>query len=187
MTIALSLPYHVYGYVDKSFVSDGTETGWEPAVWFGITLPLNRAIGLTVLLENGAQYRELPSHAWTTHSDLSAPLWPLQDAQRWDCFGGEAQVLEYAYLRDLPVAVREFSEGQTLTGWYLFTLEMGENGYSRYPPQSKSFHAIELATGRLTWQSNDYCRWHEASFTDAEKPTDWIRRQRHVWGVEDHE
>src|SRR5690606_15953365 len=63
-TLALSLPYHVYGVVDCRFVSGGERDGWIPAVWFGVTLPRNRALGLTVLLDNGAQYRELPSHAW---------------------------------------------------------------------------------------------------------------------------
>src|SRR5690606_32067301 len=97
--IAVDLPVHLYGYVDRAYLSQHTERGWEPAIWFGITVPRNRAIGLTVLLECGAQYRELPSHAWAFDPD--APAWTLEAAQAWDCFGGTAQIVRYTYLQDL--------------------------------------------------------------------------------------
>ena len=63
-TYALDLPYHIYGYVDKQFLTNFHETGTEPAVWFGLLTPANRALGLTVMLECGAVYRGLPPHAW---------------------------------------------------------------------------------------------------------------------------
>lgn len=176
MTLACDLPYHLYGYVDRSFLSDKKVEGWEPAVLFGITLPVNRAIGLTVLLECGAQYRELPSHAWAFEPTNSH--WDLVEAQAWDCFGGDAQVLEYSYLKDLPCLVK------SLPGFYLFTLEYGNNGFSRYPAQSKSMHAIELTNHRLTWQPNDRVLWNESSFNKKDGDTSWLRRQTEVWGVE---
>lgn len=177
-TLAANLPYHVYGYVDKAHLSDGAVLGWEPAVWFGVTLPTNRALGLTVLLENGAVYRELPPHAWAFTP--SAPPWTIGQAQAWDCFGGSAQLLEYAYLRELAVRVEATGD----TGTYLCTLEFGDNGFSRYPPQSKCLHLVELDHGRLTLQPNNHLRWSEASFTHLDKPVDWLRRQSTVWGAE---
>lgn len=176
MTLACNLPRHLYGVVSKAMLSQGRVTGWEPAVLFAITVPANRAIGLTVLLENGAQYRELPPHAWAFREDAAS--WQIEQAQAWDCFGGSAQVIEYAYLRELPV------RHGALTGSYLATLEFGDNGFSRYPGQSKSLHLIELDNGRLTLQPNDRLRWHESSFTKPDGDVSWLRRQTEVWGVE---
>ena len=179
MTLAVDLPCHVYGYVDRRMLSAGQRDGWEPAVWFGITVPRNRAIGLSVLLENGALYRCLPPHAWAFRVDAGS--WEVAQAQAWDCFGGAAQVLEYAYLRELTVQVIRTQD----RGSYLFTLEFGEDGFSRYPAQSKCLHAIELEHGRLTWQPNDRVVFHDASFTVAGADVSWLRRQTTVWGVED--
>jgi hypothetical protein len=178
VTLALSLPFHVYGYVDKAFLSGDLKQGWEAAIWFGVTLPRNRAIGLTVLLENGAQYRELPSHAWAFAN--VAPKWTLKDAEAWDCFGGAAQLIEYSYLTDVQVQ----TSIRGLIGNYLFTLEWGDNGFSKFPPQSKTLHALQLRNQRLTWQPNDRLRWHDPSFTKGSDIT-WLRRQTEVWGVEE--
>ncbi len=179
MTLAVDLPFHVYGFVERKFANDGTDAGFEPAVLFGFTVPRNRSVGLNVLLANGACYRNLPPHAWAFNVDAQ-PAWPIESAQAWDCFGGTAQVLEYAYLRELPVRLRQGG----YPGFYLFTLEFGEDGFSRYPAQSKCLHAIELENGRLTLQPNDRIVWHETSFTNKDGDTSWLRRQSEVYGSE---
>lgn len=176
-TYALDLPYHIYGYVDKQFLTNFHETGTEPAVWFGLLTPANRALGLTVMLECGAVYRGLPPHAWMFSP--GAPEVGIDECQAWDCFGGAAQLIEYQYLRELPVKILE-NEKQ---GSYLFTLEWAEDGFSRYPGQTKCFHAIELDEGTLTFQPNNHLLWHESSFTRPQVPT-WLRRSPVVYGVE---
>jgi len=175
---ALDLPYHIYGWVDRTFLSNGEQEGIELAVWFGLLTPPNRALGLTVMLECGAVYRGLPPHAWRFHP-MTQP-WTLPEAQAWDNFGRSAQVLEYQYLRELPVQVLASGD----RGTYLFTLEWAEDGFSRYPGQSKCLHAIELDHGGLTFQPNDHLLWYESSFTRPARPT-WLRRNLTVWGVED--
>jgi hypothetical protein len=174
VTIAVALPRHVYGYVDRRFLSAGERDGWEPAVWFGVTLPRNRALGLTVLTEGGGCYRELPSHAWAFAPD--APAWTLPQAQAWDCFGGTAQMLEYDYLRELSC---DTPHG---FGTYLWTLEFADNGFSREPSQSKCLHAIQVGA-RVTWQPNNHLRFLDASFT-AGADLSWLRRQQVVWRAE---
>lgn len=178
-TLALDLPFHVYGFIDRQYLSAGMRDGWEPCVWFGLTCPRNRALGLSVLLECGAVYRELPPHAFS--NSVTTPAWTVQDAQAWDCFGGSAQTLEYTYLRELPVRVIKSGDG----GTYLFTIEFGEDGFSRYPGQTKCFHALQLEHGRLTFQPNNFLLWHESSFTTTDKPPTWLRRQPHTWHAED--
>ena len=63
-------------------------------------------------------------------------------------------------------------------GTDLFTVEFDENGFNRYPGQSKCFHVIELQNGRLTMQPNNFLRWSESSFTDPQGDLSWLRRQR---------
>lgn len=178
MTLAVDLPWHTYGFVERGVLSAGQRDGWEPCVWFGLTCPRNRAFGLSVLLECGAVYRELPPHAFAFRE--AAPAWTIQQAQAWDCFGGTAQALEYRYLREFPVKVIR----SALPGSYLFTVEFGEDGFSRYPGQAKCLHAIELDNGRLTFQPNDRVIWHDSSFTQPGEVPQWLRRQSEVWGVE---
>ena len=176
-TYALDLPYHIYGYVDRQFLTNFKDSGAEPAVWFGLLTPANRALGLTVMLECGAVYRGLPPHAWMFSPD--APEVGLEECQAWDCFGGAAQLIEYQYLRELPVKLLENDK----RGSYLFTLEWAEDGFSRYPGQTKCFHALELDEGTLTFQPNNHLLWHESSFTRPQVPT-WLRRSPVVYGVE---
>jgi hypothetical protein len=180
VTIACNLPFHVYGYVDKRFLSQHEVSGWEEAVWFAITTSRNRAAGLTVLLENGAVYRQLPPHAFAFSTD-AVPEWSLRNACAWDCFGGDVQVIEYTYLTDLTVELLPTGP----KGSYLFTIEFDNDGFSKYPAQSKCLHCIRTDNGRLTMQPNNYLRWTEMSFTDHSLPLNYLRRQQIVYGTED--
>lgn len=132
---------------------------------------------LNVLLECGALYRELPPHAWAFRPD--APVLTLGRCQAWDCFGGTAQAIEYAYLRELPVQMI----ADKAKGGYLFTVEWGDNGFSRYPEQSKALHALSMYGG-VTFQPGNAFTVHESSFTANDGDCSWLRRQRHVWGAE---
>jgi len=175
--MAVDLPFHLYGYVDRAFLSNGEQEGWEPAVWFGLTAPANRAFGLTVLLECGAVYRHVPPHAWAFTTD--SPKWTLKEAQAWDSFGRDTSAIEYRYLRELEVTIIRTG----LMGIYRFTIEFDEDGFSREPTQSKCLHAIQLDNGRLTFQPNDRLLWKEASFTKSNVPK-WLRRQTQIYWSE---
>lgn len=177
--IAVDLPRHQYGYVRRSFLSNNERTGFEPAVWFALTCPKNRAFGLTVLLRCGALYRELPPHAFAFSE--STPSCTIQSAQAWDCFGGDVQAIAYQYLHELPVRLQTGERGM-----YVFSVEFAANGFSEYPPQSKTLHALRLDDGRLTFQPGNYFTVYESSFTDPHGDCAWLRRQTDAWGVEDY-
>lgn len=180
MTLAVNLPNHLYGYVRRSFLSNDECMGWEPAVWFGLTCPKNRAFGLSVLLECGGLYRELPPHAWVFSEP--APKCGIEAAQAYDCFGGNVQAIEYDYLREMPVTVIRSGE----RGLYVFSVEFADNGFSRHPEQSKALHAIRLDSGALTFQPGNHLTFYDSSFTQLDADCSWLRRQTDVWGVEDY-
>ena len=177
--IAVELPRHLYGYVRRSFLSNNERTGFEPAVWFALTCPKNRAFGLTVLLQCGALYRELPPHAFS-FTQTAAPC-TIQSAQAYDCFGGDAQAIAYDYLRDVPVTLKT---GET--GEYVVSVEFFNNGFSDYPAESKTLHGLRLDDGRLTFQPGNHFTVYDSSFTDLRGDVSWLRRQTDVWGVESY-
>ena len=115
------LPRHQYCYVDSAF-THREPIGLVPALWYGLVSMRGRAWGLTVMLESGAVYRNLPPHAIAFAQD--APPWDIKDAQRWDVYGRDFTTIEYTYLQNLVVMahVNDKESSKTLPGTYLFTV-----------------------------------------------------------------
>jgi hypothetical protein len=186
MTFAANLPRHQYVMVSRKFISQGNESGWEDAVWFGLYSVPHRAWGCTVMLKCGALYRGLPLHALAFTNGTSEP-WTLGDAQRWDCFGWNFTTIEYDYLRELDCQVWLAGRQTWMRGAYMFTAEPYGDGYSLEPSQTKSHHFIELANGRIACVPGNNVLFTEASFTGKNgvaKPT-WLKVQTQVFHAEE--
>jgi len=183
MTHASNIPRHLYVFVDRRIISGGKESGWEPAVWFGLSSVPHRAWALTVMLKCGAVYRGLPLSAIATNT--SPDPWELADAQRWDCFGWEFSVLIYDYLRELSCSVWIASKQIWVQGSYLFTAEPYGDGYSLEPSQTKSHHFIELSNGRVTCVPSNNVIFREASFISGDSKPNWLRVQTEVYHAEE--
>jgi hypothetical protein len=165
------LPRHLYVYVDRSFIRrDGT--GFEPAVWFGLTAKFGEMWGANLMLECGAIYRNVPLHALAFRPNPD-PDWSEQSAQAWDCYGAQFSVIEYRYLTNVQAEIRKPAK---LMGSYLFTAIPLFDGYTRHPGQSKEFVFLELENGRLSCKSTDMLIFHDKSFCTPSWPTD-LRRQ----------
>jgi hypothetical protein len=173
---AANLPRHLYVQADCRAISDGQTGGTIDAVWFGLLCVPHRAWCCTVMLKNGAIYRNLPLAALSLRDD--AGEWTTADSQRWDCFGWDFSVIEYDYLRELDCRVWIASRGRWLNGSYLFTAEPYGDGYSLEPAQTKSFHFVELENGRIGAYPGNNILWEEVSFTGkATVRPDWLRVQ----------
>lgn len=175
-----SLPIHKYVWVDSSFIRRA-ETGFEPAVWFGLVSQHGRAWGLNVMLECGAIYRSLPPHAIAFSP--SPPQWSLPEAQVWDCYSNECELHEYTYLRELSVRAMT-KKGTSHAGTYLFTAAFLNDAYTRTPEQQKEFSFIQLDNHRLTIQPTNRTLFEDRSFTiNSGAPNDLIT-QTQVWSCE---
>lgn len=182
-----SLPRHLYCYVERRFLGEGT--GLEPCSWFGLTSLPARAWGLSVLLECGAVYTQVPPHALyfpVPGGDFSETAWPLARAQLWDCFGYAFAVHEYTQLALAGGGARARwpnVEGE-LAGRYLFTAQHYGDAYSQTPEQAKQFHFLALENGRLTALPGTNVLFGDACFTtDAGWPK-WLRTQQAVYRCE---
>lgn len=174
-----NLPHHLYVYVDSVFIrKDGY--GFEPAVWFALRSEPNRAWGCHVMLECGAVYRNLPPHA-IAFSKYPEFMWSLQDAQVWDCYGTEFDVIKYVYLTDLEARYDGTDDRATC----LFTACPHGDGFSAAPEQSKEFMFLKTTGDRLLIRPTNMLLFSERSFTteDAAWPTD-IMTSTQVWNCE---
>ncbi len=179
------LPRHLYVYVDTVFTHAQPQTPrFVPAVWFGLTSTYGRAWGCSVLLESGAIYRNLPPHALAFTADPEAAIWPIEEAQTWDCYGPDFKALEYRYLSGLSVMART-KGGQVLPGVYLFTVAPMGDGFTANPEQAKEFSFVQLDNGRLTVQPTNHLVFREASFTtgDGSFPKG-LKRQTEIYSTE---
>lgn len=173
------LPHHLYVWVDSSFIRHGG-SGFEPAVWFAVRSEPNRAWGCHVMLECGAVYRNLPPHA-LAFSPGPQPDWQLKQAQVWDCYGRDFDVIRYRYLADLQARYDGGSDQAT----YLFTACPYGDGFSMAPEQSKEFMFMRTEWDRLLIRPTNMLLFRERSFTeDAGWPTD-IVTSKQVWECED--
>lgn len=161
-----ALPRHLYVFVDTAFTgrTAADPARYQPAVWFGLVSTPGRMWGCTVLLENGAVYRNLPPHA-LAFSPVPYARWTAQDAQKWDCYGTDFSVVEYSYLAGLRCLVK--TRATTDKGRYLFSVAPVGDGFSAQPEQAKEFHVIALDNGRLTIQPTDRVVYEEKSFTSG--------------------
>jgi hypothetical protein len=180
------LPRHQYCFVDSSF-THRVPVGFVPATWYGLVSMRGRTWGLTVMLESGAVYRNLPPHAIAF--DRDPPPWDIKDAQRWDVYGTDFTAIEYTYLQNLVVMahVNDGSASRSLLGTYLFTVGPIGDGFSAFPEQAKEFSFVRLDNGRLTIQPTNHLIFRERSFTKNDAmafPLKDLKRQFEVFSCE---
>jgi hypothetical protein len=177
--VSQSLPNHLYVWVDSTFVrAEGK--GFEPAVWFAVRSEPNRAWGCHVVLECGAVYRNLPPHSLAFSEKPTYEHWKLKDAQVWDCYGREFDMVRYTYLADLQARY----DNSDAKAKYLFTACPHSDGFSMAPEQSKEFMFMQTAGDRLLIRPTNMLLFEERSFTqDTGWPTN-IQTSTNIWECE---
>lgn len=176
------LPRHIYCYVDSTYIfKDPKVAPMVPCVWFGLVSYPGRLWGCTIMLECGAVYRNVPSHA-LAFEKFPHGEWSPEDAQTWDCYGESFTTLEYTYLQGLRCHVR--ANGKEHSGHYIFTAAPIGDGFSAYPEQAKEFYFIQLDNGRLTIQPTNQVILEERSFTNSTLWPSGLKRQSTVYSCE---
>ena len=171
------LPRHQYVWIDRAFIYR-EKTGFERAVWFGLTSKFGEMWGCNVMLECGAVYRNVPPHA-IAFCETPEAVWTPSEAQAWDCYGAQFSTIEYHYLTNVRAEIRK----PKMMGLYLFTAIPLFDGYTRHPGQSKEFMFLELDNGRLAIKSTDMVLFHDKSFASPAWPTG-LKRQAELYSCE---
>lgn len=161
-TLVGEIPKHQYVFIDSSYIYKSCNSGFIPAVWYGLVSLRGRVWGCTIMLECGAIYRNLPPNS-ISFIENPEPNWTLKDSQRWDCYGERFTCIEYEFLNSLEVKV--IYDNKQLGGQYLFTVAPIKDAFSMFPEQAKEFKFIKLDNGRLTIQPTNFLLFKDASFT----------------------
>lgn len=173
------IPLHQYVWVSSAMIRRDCD-GWEPAVWFAVRSEPGRAWGCHVMLECGAVYRGLPPHAIAFSPKPAQLGWSLREAQVWDCYGHDFDVVRYAYLSDLVARY----DGTESRARYLFTTCPRDDGFSAEPEQSKEFMFMRTQGDRLLIRPTNMLLFEERSFTeDTGWPTN-LATANMVWRCE---
>jgi len=177
------LPLHQYCYVDTAFTHRQPDVSSIPAIWFGLVSYPSRALGCTLLLENGAVYRNVPIHALAhTPEGLHIP-WRPQDAQHWDCYSSGFTTLCYDTLRGLECLAKTADVQRQ--GVYVCTIAPMGDAYSSVPAQAKELVLVALTNGRYTLQPTDRVVFRDLSFTVGEGFPRGLKRQEHTYSAEE--
>lgn len=168
-------------YVWEAFMHDMDQSkkGWVAGYIFAFRAVPARVPAFQVMLENGAQWANVPIHMLSTNPD-GVPLKP-EFATWWDCFSDTFEVVELPLLKSLACTVRNRDDGYW-GGNYLFTIDW-QGAWAEIPEQHKQHHVIELKSGKLVAYPNNKVLWQDPSY---HKPDPELRYKRntHFWNVE---
>jgi hypothetical protein len=175
-SLTASLPQHLYGRVRREFITNGTDTGIDNCIIHAVSVRPVQALTfsiLSILLENGAQYRGVPIHAFIVGQDPTKTIphsLDLHSHQVWGCFGTEFSIVNMSFCKGLSAEWVDSNDikftGRGL-GW---AIEFYDDGYSNTPQQDKSFNMLVSNEGYLAAMPNNRVRWWEDSFTNWQLP-----------------
>ena len=162
-------PY-VSAFVRAEFLHNheaGAGKFYEATV-FGFRAEPARVPCFQVMLAAGAQWARVPIHALC--SKACAPL-SVELSCWWDCYGYNAQVHEFAFLKNHRVEA--LGRDKTVRkGRYLFTIDWVKDGWSETPDQHKNHHVIALDDGPWIAYPNNRLLWTDPS---------WIKPELEAW------
>lgn len=178
-TVTASVPIHRKAYVCREWLHGMNEEyagQFEKCVIISVTSVPSRCLSFGILLESGAKFARCPIHMlrWE-EPDEGAPIHPLHEIQAWDCFDWDFSVYRIDYLREMGCTYRTPGNGTILPGFYWFTLEHTDNGFSQDPQQHKDYNIIclEDGSGQIAASPNNRILWRDLSFVVPGLPLDY--------------
>lgn len=160
-----SLPFHLYVWVDSSFLYKEPR-GWVEGMAISLTSIPGRSWGWNVILaDGGALYRQLPTHALALKAPPSS--WSLDQSGLWNCYSYQFTILHNPILEGMAMTCK--IEDGIYNGKYLWSITFMNDGWSRTPEQDKEFYFISLDNGRLTIQPTNKITFQDSSFITSQK------------------
>lgn len=139
---------------------------YENCTVFSVSSHCGQALLFNVLIDGGAAWECLPLHAfcWDEH----APKWMLEYHQPYDCFSNDIGVVEFDYLKNIPVLVRIGQE--FYDGIYMFTVDWANYPDEETYKKKNMLHVIKLNNGLFVAQPNNRILWnHPDTYLDKSK------------------
>lgn len=161
------------------FDQEEGEGDFTPGYIFGFRAAPARIPAFQVMLENGAQWANVPIHMLATKAcERLAP----RVCSWWDCFSSTFTIAEFPLLKSLRCSARGV-DGQDREGNYLFTVDW-TGLWADIPDQHKQHHVIALKAGQIIAYPNNKVRWLDESYVDEKTQFPRYRPNSHAWSVE---
>lgn len=178
------LPFILEVQVRDSFLYDGESghDGFTPGYLMGFRAVPGRVPAFQVMLQNGAQWANVPIHMLSTKP--CAPIEP-EIATWWDCFSSTFSIVRFSLAKNLRCTCRG-RDGKVREGNYLFTVDW-TGLWADIPDQHKQHHVIAAREGQLLAYPNNKVFWQDESYVDEEAQGKEMPRYKpnsHEWSVE---
>ena len=140
---------------------------YDNCIAFGIQSIAGKILTFHVMTDYGMLRSRVP----VSEIFLKPPVndIPFHYKQLWDCFGEEAEVIVYDYLKDKKCKVL-LKDGTLTWASYMFTVDWSNNPYSEEPTDYKCGHVLVADEGYLLCQPNNRIFWKDSNFICKEFP-----------------
>lgn len=96
---------------------------------------------------------------------------PYYYKQLWDCFGSDASVIKFDFLKDKRCRVL-LRDKSYVWATYMFTVDWQNNPYSNEPSDYKCGHILVADEGYLLCQPNNRIFWKDSNWITKDFPVD---------------
>lgn len=167
----ISLPYHIYVWVNNNELGPGMPSGVTKGILHGLFAKPGQRMLTHVLLESGAHWSGLPLIA-LRHKQVSDALEPVEP---WGCMGSQMTATHMPYLEGLGAVTLK----DNLSCRHSGIVVDWSDGYSRYPQEHKPLSLLLLDNGGFALLPNNYFRVYDKHFTvDLDKAPAELRHYR---------
>jgi len=177
-------PIYCYVRAEYLYNMESHKAKYLPCMVFGADSVYGRAVGVDILLNNGASFARLPISAIVHNTN--APDLPLDWLCLWNNFSYCFEVIEYTALRGAECEVI-LKDKKWYRGEYMFTFSWLGNSFSENPGEGgfKRAVMIKLDNGCFTLQPYNRIKWHDQAFVTKPFPEhpDYKTNEQ-VWSVE---
>jgi hypothetical protein len=164
---------HFKCYVRESYFTKSDSNQWYFCIAHAVQSLPNKILTFHVLTEHGIHRSRIPlSEIFVEISDKDIPH---DFKQLWDCFGYDANIIQYQLLNRCQVILKDQTK---IWAKYLFTIYWFNNAFSNDPTDYKCGHVLLSDDGYLLCQPNNRILWADTNFVTKELTPELAKSQK---------
>ena len=164
---------HFKCYVRESYFTKADSNQWYFCIAHAVQSLPNKILTFNVLTEHGIHRSRIPLSE--IFVEISNKDIPHDFKQLWDCFGYDANIIQYQLLTRCQVILKDQTK---IWAEYLFTIDWFNNAFSNDPTDYKCGHVLLSDDGYLLCQPNNRILWADTNFVTKELTPELAKSQK---------
>ena len=164
---------HFKCYVRESYFTKSDSNEWYYCIAHAVQSLPGKILTFHVLTEHGIHRSRIPINE--IFVSISNRNIPHDFKQLWDCFGYDANIIQYPLLHRCQVILKDQTK---IWAKYLFTIDWFNNAYSNDPTDYKCGHVLVSDDGYLLCQPNNRIVWADTNFVTKELTLELAKSQK---------